>query len=78
VAALTKANSRLAKQLEDNSSELRELNALFNQEWREKRGTRSFNPSASNYCWTNGYKVGKTHMSRTCNTPKTGHKTEAA
>jgi hypothetical protein len=50
VAALTQANSRLAKQLEDNSSELRELNALLNQERREKRGTRSFNPSASNYC----------------------------
>jgi hypothetical protein len=36
VAALTQANSRLAKQLEDNSSELRELKALLNQEWREK------------------------------------------
>jgi hypothetical protein len=44
LAALTQANSRLAKQLEDNSSELRELKALLNQERREKRGTRSFNP----------------------------------
>jgi hypothetical protein len=34
VAALTKANSRLTKQLEDNSSELRELKALLNQERR--------------------------------------------
>jgi hypothetical protein len=48
VAALTQVNSRLAKQLEDNSSELRELKDLLNQERREKRGPRSFNPSASN------------------------------
>jgi hypothetical protein len=34
VAALTQANSRLAKQLEDNSSDLRELKALLNQERR--------------------------------------------
>jgi phage shock protein A len=45
VAALTQANSRLAKQLEENSSELRELKALLNQERRDKRGPRSFNPS---------------------------------
>jgi hypothetical protein len=77
VAALTQANARLAKQLEDNSSELRELKALLNQERREKQGPRSFNPSASNYCWTHGYKVGKMHTSLTCNTPKLGHKTEA-
>jgi phage shock protein A len=77
VAALTQENSRLAKQLEENSSELRELKALLNQERRDKRATRSFNPSASNYCWTHGYKVGKAHTSLTCNTPKTGHKKEA-
>jgi hypothetical protein len=76
VAAITQANSRLAKQLEDNSSELRELKALLNQERRERRGPRSFNPSESNYCWSHGYKVGKTHTSRTCNTPKPGHKAE--
>jgi hypothetical protein len=77
VAALTQANSRLAKQLEDNSSELRELKALLNQERRDKRGPRGFKPSSRNYCWTHGYKVGKTHMSRTCNTPQPGHKAEA-
>jgi hypothetical protein len=76
VAALTKANSRLVKQLEDNSSELRELKALLNQEWRNKWVPRFFNPSSSNYCWTHGYKVGKTHTSLTCNTPKPGHKAE--
>jgi hypothetical protein len=48
VAALTQANSRLAKQLEDNSTELRELKALLNKERREKRGPRSFNPSPRN------------------------------
>jgi hypothetical protein len=77
VAALTQANSRLAKQLEENASELREMKALLNQEWREKRGPISFNPSSSNYCWTHGYKVGKTHTSLTFNTPKPGHKAEA-
>jgi hypothetical protein len=77
VTALTQANSRLAKQLEDNSSELRELKALINKERREKRSPRSVNPSESNYCWTHGYKFGKTRTSRTCNTPKPGHKTEA-
>jgi hypothetical protein len=70
VASLTQANSRLAKQLEENSSELRELKALLNQERHDKRGPRSFNPSSSNCCWTHGYKVGKTHISLTCNTPK--------
>jgi hypothetical protein len=44
VAALTQANARLAKQLEDNSNELRELNALYQKERREKRGLRRYNP----------------------------------
>jgi hypothetical protein len=74
VAALTQANSHLVKQLEENSSELRELKALINQERRDKRGPRGFNPSSSNYCCTHGYKVGKTHTSLTGNTPKPGHK----
>jgi hypothetical protein len=59
------------------TSELRELRALLNQERRDRRGPRRFNPSASNYCWSHGYKVGKTHTSRTCNTPNHGHKMEA-
>jgi hypothetical protein len=77
VAALTQENSRLAKQLEDNSSELRELKALLDKERREKRGPRFVNPSAINCCWTHGYKVGSTHKSLTCKLPKPGHKTEA-
>jgi hypothetical protein len=77
VAALTQANSRLVKQLEDTTSELRELKAMFHQERRDKRGPRGFNASASNYCWTHGYKVGKTHKSLTCSTRNLGHKSEA-
>jgi hypothetical protein len=77
VAALTQANSRLAKQLEDNSAELRELEALLNKERRETRGQRSFSPSPRNYCWTHGYKFGSTHTSLTCKLPKPGHKSEA-
>jgi hypothetical protein len=77
VAALTQANSRLVRQLEENSSELRELKDLLNQEWRDKRGPRSFNPSSRNDCWTHGYKVVKTHTSLTCNTPKPVQKAEA-
>jgi hypothetical protein len=77
VAALTQANARLAKQLEDNSHELRELKAVLKKERSEKRGQRSFNPSPRNYCWTHGYKVGSTHTSLTCKLPKPGHKKEA-
>jgi hypothetical protein len=77
VAALTQANSRLVKQLEETSSELRELKALLHQERRDKRGPRNVNASINNYCWTHGYKVGKTHTSLTCNTRNTGHKADA-
>jgi hypothetical protein len=70
VAALTQANSRLAKQLDDNSTEMRELNALLKKERSEKRVQRRFNPSPSNYCWTHGYEVGITHTSLTCKLPK--------
>jgi hypothetical protein len=48
VVALTQANSPLAKQLEDNSTELRELRALLHKEQREKRGKETFNPSQIN------------------------------
>jgi hypothetical protein len=77
VAALTQANSRLVKQLDETTSELRELKALLHEERRDKRGPRSFNASASNYCLTRGYKVGKTHTSLTCNTRNPVHKAEA-
>jgi hypothetical protein len=77
VAALTQANSCLVKQLEENASELRELKTLLNQERRDRRGPRISTSSASTYCWTHGYKVGKTHTSLTCNTRNPGHKAEA-
>jgi hypothetical protein len=77
VEDLTQAIYRLAKQLEETSSELRELKALLNQERRHRRGPRNINPYSSNQCWIHGYNVGKTHTSLTCNTPKSGHKAEA-
>jgi hypothetical protein len=63
VATLTEANARLAKQLEDNSNELRELKALIKKERTERRGQLSFNPSPNTYFWTHGYKVANTHTS---------------
>jgi hypothetical protein len=77
VATLTQANSHLAKQLEDNSSELRKLKALLDKERRENRGPRLFNPLAITYCCNHGYKVGSTDTSLTYRLPKPGHKTEA-
>jgi hypothetical protein len=77
VAALTQANSRLAKQLEENSNEMGEFKALLKKECSEKRGQRSFNPSPRNYYCMHGYKVGSTHTSLTCKLPKPGHKKEA-
>jgi hypothetical protein len=77
VSALTQANSRLVKQLEETSSELRELKALLNQERRDKRGPKNVNATANNYCWPHGYKVGNTHTSLTCNTRSPGHRKEA-
>jgi hypothetical protein len=54
MAALAEANERLAKQLEGNSNELRELKALIKKERTERRGQRIFNPYPNNYCWTHG------------------------
>jgi hypothetical protein len=76
VATLTQANTRLVKQLEDNSKELRELKALIKKERAEKRGQPSFNPYPNNYFWTHGYKLGNTHTSLTCKLVKTGHQKE--
>jgi hypothetical protein len=77
MAALAQANSRLVKQLEETASDLRELKVLHHQEQCDKRVPRSFKASASNYCWTHGYKVVKTHTSLTYNTRNPGHKAEA-
>jgi hypothetical protein len=68
--ALTQANYRLVKQLEETTSELRELKALFHQEQRDRRGPRNSTSSASTYYWTHGYKMGKIHTSLTCKHPQ--------
>jgi hypothetical protein len=74
VAALTQTNARLAKQLEENSNELRERKALLNQERSANRGQRSFNPLTTSYCWDYGFKLGSTHTSLTFKPQKPGHK----
>jgi hypothetical protein len=77
VATLTEANSRLAKQLEDHSNELKDIKALLKKERSYIKGQINFNPSPHKYCWTHGYKVANIHTSLSCNYPKHGHKREA-
>jgi hypothetical protein len=85
VAQLTEANSRLAKQLEDNATSLKEAKALLKKERAEcasggnsERPSRlSFTPSSDNYCCSHGYKVTRTHTRQTCMYPKEGHQREA-
>jgi hypothetical protein len=74
VVALTEANSRLAKQLEYRSTELKAIRELLK---KERTRHRYFTPFAENYCWSNGYKVVNSHTSQSCNLPKQGHKHEA-
>jgi type II secretory pathway component PulK len=58
LAQLTEANSRLAKQLEDNATSLKEVKALLQKERAERDSggnserppRRSFTPSSDNYC----------------------------
>jgi hypothetical protein len=85
VAQLTQANSRLANQLEDNATSLKEVKALLKKEHAERasggnseRPPRcSFTPSSDNYWWSHGYKVARTHTSQTCMYPNEGHQREA-
>jgi hypothetical protein len=77
VATLTEDNARLAKQLEDNTSNIRYLKELLKKETTEIIGQRTLNPSPNNFCCTHGYKVANTHTSLSCNFPKQGHKREA-
>jgi hypothetical protein len=85
VAQLTEANSRLAKQLEDNATSLKEVKALLKKERAERASGgntnrsphRSFTPSSDNYCWSHGFNVARTHTSQTCMYPKEGHQCEA-
>jgi hypothetical protein len=62
-ATLTEANSRLAKQLEDRSNELKDIKTLLKKERADRNGKRTFNPSLDNYCWTHRYKVANSHTS---------------
>jgi hypothetical protein len=54
VATLTDANSRLTKQLEDSSQNLKEIKALLKNERNERSSRNTFEPPNNNYCWTHG------------------------
>jgi hypothetical protein len=85
VAQLTESNSCLAKQLEDNSTSLKEVKALLKKERAERANggnserppRRTFTPSHDNYCWSHSYKVARTHTSQTCMYPNEEHQREA-
>jgi hypothetical protein len=85
VAQLTESNSRLAKQLEDNATALKEVKALLKKERAERANggnserppRHTFTPSSDNYFWSHGYKVARTHTSQACMYPKEGHQREA-
>jgi hypothetical protein len=73
-AALTESNVRLAKQLEERSTELKEIRALLK---KECMGHRSVTPSLEKYYLSRGYKVAKSHTSQSYNYPIDGHNLEA-
>jgi hypothetical protein len=85
LAQLTEANSRLAKQLEDNATSLKEVKALLKKERAERASgghserppRRSSTTSSDNHCWSHGYKVVGTHTSQTCMYQNEGHQCEA-
>jgi hypothetical protein len=77
VVTLTEAKSRLAKQLEDRSNELKDIKALLKKGRADRKVQITFNPSLDNYCWTHGYKVANSHTNLSCNYPNHGHKREA-
>jgi hypothetical protein len=85
VAQLTEANSRLAKQLEDSATALKEAKALLKKEraerdnsgYSERPTRRNFTPSSDKYFWSHGYKVARTHICQTYMYPKDGHQREA-
>jgi hypothetical protein len=77
VATLTEANSRLAKQLEENDQALKEVKALLKKERGDRVSRRPFAPSVDSYFWSHGYKLARNHTSMNCLYPKTGNKKEA-
>jgi hypothetical protein len=93
LASLTSSNSSLSTELTQATAKLSaatiEISLLRAQlENRAETGRRRpgrppdegrrppFAPN-TNYCWTHGYKVAKTHKSSTCNSRATGHKQDA-
>ena len=44
---------------------------------RAPRTARAVNYATNGYCWSHGYKVGKTHSSITCNAKADGHQAGA-
>jgi hypothetical protein len=85
VAQLTESNFRLAKQLEDNATSLKEVKVLLKKERAERASggnserppRRSYTPSSVNYYWSHGYKVVRTNTLQTCMYPRKGHQCEA-
>jgi hypothetical protein len=63
VATLTEANSRLAKQLEDRSNDLKDIKALLKKERGYRNGQRTFKPSPECFFWTHGYKMANSQTS---------------
>jgi hypothetical protein len=61
VATLTEENSRLARQLEERSNELKEIKSLLKKERANRKGQRVLNPYPDKYCWNHGYKVANSH-----------------
>jgi hypothetical protein len=77
LTTLTEANTRLYRQLEEHSKEVKEQNTLLKKDHAERRRQRPFTTSLECFCWSHGYKVAKSHISQSCNLPKDGQKSEA-
>jgi hypothetical protein len=74
VVAVMEANSRLTKQLEDRSSELKAIRELLK---KEHTGCRYVTPCPDNYCWSHGYKVDRGHTNQIFRFPIAGHNHDA-
>ena len=69
VATLTESNERLDKQLEKQANSIKEITELILKERKERSVNgecsprRTFTFSPDNYCWSNDYKISRTHIS---------------
>jgi hypothetical protein len=77
VETLAEASSRLTKQLEDSSQNLKEIRALLKKERNDRSSRKTFAPPNDNYCGTHGYNIQKNHTSESFLYTKIGHKHEA-